>query len=109
MSAFAFAGPALDGSTVLIGSPPAARDSTVVARLRKAGAVIVGRTSLTEFAFTGLGINSHYGTPKNAFDRATGRIPGGSTSGGAISVTDGMAAGAIGTDTGGSLRIPAQC
>ncbi|MDQ3243243.1 MAG: amidase [Gemmatimonadota bacterium] len=97
----------LGGSTVLIGSPPAARDSTVVARLRKAGAVIVGRTSLTEFAFTGLGINSHYGTPKNAFDRATGRIPGGSTSGGAISVTDGMAAGAIGTDTGGSLRIPA--
>lgn len=97
----------LAGSTVLIGSPPATRDSTVVARLRKAGAVIVGRTSLTEFAFTGLGINSHYGTPKNAVDRATGRIPGGSTSGGAISVTDGMAAGAIGTDTGGSLRIPA--
>jgi aspartyl-tRNA(Asn)/glutamyl-tRNA(Gln) amidotransferase subunit A len=97
----------LAGSTVLVGSPPATRDATVVARLRTAGAVIVGRTSLTEFAFTGLGINSHYGTPKNAFDRATGRIPGGSTSGGAISVTDGMAAGAIGTDTGGSLRIPA--
>jgi aspartyl-tRNA(Asn)/glutamyl-tRNA(Gln) amidotransferase subunit A len=97
----------LAGSTVLVGSPPATRDSTVVERLRKAGAVLVGRTNLTEFAFTGLGINSHYGTPKNAFDRATGRIPGGSTSGGAISVTDGMAAGAIGTDTGGSLRIPA--
>jgi aspartyl-tRNA(Asn)/glutamyl-tRNA(Gln) amidotransferase subunit A len=97
----------LAGSTVLIGSPPATHDSTVVARLRKAGMVIVGRTSLTEFAFTGLGINPHYGTPKNVFDRATGRIPGGSTSGGAISVTDGMAAGAIGTDTGGSLRIPA--
>lgn len=97
----------LAGSTVLVGSPPATRDSTVVARLRKAGAVIVGRTNLTEFAFTGLGINSHYGTPKNVFDRATGRIPGGSTSGGAISVTDGMAAGAIGTDTGGSVRIPA--
>lgn len=97
----------LAGSKLLIGSPAATRDATVVARLRKAGAVIVGRTSLTEFAFTGLGINAHYGTPKNAFDRAVGRIPGGSTSGGAISITDGMAAGTIGTDTGGSLRIPA--
>ncbi|HVQ38722.1 MAG TPA: amidase, partial [Pyrinomonadaceae bacterium] len=66
-----------------------------------------GRTNLTEFAYSGLGINPHYGTPKNVFDRATGRIPGGSTSGGAISVADGMAAGAIGTDTGGSVRIPA--
>jgi aspartyl-tRNA(Asn)/glutamyl-tRNA(Gln) amidotransferase subunit A len=97
----------LGGSILRIGSPPAARDSAVVARLREAGAVIVGRTNLTEFAFSGLGINPHYGTPKNAFDRDVGRIPGGSTSGGAISVTDGMAAGAIGTDTGGSLRIPA--
>ena len=97
----------LGGSKVLVGTPPATRDSTVVERLRKAGAVIVGRTNLVEFAYSGLGINPHYGTPKNAFDRATGRIPGGSTSGGAISVTDGMAAGAIGTDTGGSVRIPA--
>lgn len=97
----------LGGSILLIGSPPAKRDSAVVARLREVGAVIVGRTNLTEFAFSGLGINPHYGTPKNAFDRDVGRIPGGSTSGGAISVTDGMAAGAIGTDTGGSLRIPA--
>jgi aspartyl-tRNA(Asn)/glutamyl-tRNA(Gln) amidotransferase subunit A len=98
----------LGGSTVLVGAPPAARDSTVVARLRSAGAVIVGRTNLVEFAFSGLGINPHYGTPKNTYDRATGRIPGGSTSGGAISVTDGMAAAAIGTDTGGSVRIPAS-
>jgi aspartyl-tRNA(Asn)/glutamyl-tRNA(Gln) amidotransferase subunit A len=97
----------LGGSTVLVGTPPATRDSTVVDRLRKAGAVIVGRTNLTEFAYSGLGINPHYGTPKNAFDRTTGRIPGGSTSGGAVSVADGMAAGAIGTDTGGSVRIPA--
>ena len=97
----------LGGSKVLVGTPPATRDSTVVERLRKAGAVIVGRTNLVEFAYSGLGINPHYGTPKNAFDRATGRIPGGSTSGAAISVTDGMAAGAIGTDTGGSVRIPA--
>ena len=97
----------LGGSKVLVGSPPAKRDSIVVERLRKAGAVIIGRTNLTEFAYSGLGINPHYGTPKNTFDRTAGRIPGGSTSGGAISVTDGMAAGAIGTDTGGSVRIPA--
>jgi aspartyl-tRNA(Asn)/glutamyl-tRNA(Gln) amidotransferase subunit A len=97
----------LGGSKVLAGAPPATRDSTLVERLKKAGAVIVGRTNLTEFAYSGLGINPHYGTPKNAFDRTTGRIPGGSSSGAAISVTDGMAAGAIGTDTGGSTRIPA--
>jgi aspartyl-tRNA(Asn)/glutamyl-tRNA(Gln) amidotransferase subunit A len=97
----------LGGSKVLVGAPPATRDSTIVERLRKAGAVIVGRTNLTEFAYSGLGINPHYGTPKNAFDRTTGRIPGGSSSGAAISVTDGMVAGAIGTDTGGSTRIPA--
>ena len=97
----------LGGSRVLVGTPPATRDSTVVERLRKTGAVIIGRTNLTEFAYSGLGINPHYGTPKNTFDRATARIPGGSSSGAAISVTDGMAAGAIGTDTGGSVRIPA--
>ena len=97
----------LGASKVLVGTPPATRDSTVVERLKNAGAVIVGRTSLVEFAYSCLGINPHYGTPKNVFDRAIGRIPGGSTSGGAISVTDGMVAGAIGTDTGGSIRIPA--
>jgi len=87
--------------------PTATRNSTVVERLKKAGAVIIGRTNLVEFAYSPLGLNPHYGTPKNAFDRATGRIPGGSSSGAAISVTDGMAAGAIGSDTGGSIRIPA--
>lgn len=97
----------LGGSKVLIGAPPAKRDSTVVQRLRDAGAVIIGRTNLTEFAYSGLGINPHYGTPGNVFERAAARIPGGSSSGAAISVTDGMAAGAIGTDTGGSVRIPA--
>ena len=97
----------LGGSKVLVGQPPAQRDAIVVERLRRAGAIVIGRTNTVEFAYTGLGINPNYGTPKNVFDRATGRIPGGSTSGGAISVTDGMAAGAIGTDTGGSLRIPA--
>ena len=97
----------LGASKVLVGTPPATQDSTVAARLSNAGAVIVGRTTLTEFAYSCLGVNPHYGTPRNAFDRATGRVPGGSTSGGAVSVTDGMAAGAIGTDTGGSVRIPA--
>jgi aspartyl-tRNA(Asn)/glutamyl-tRNA(Gln) amidotransferase subunit A len=62
---------------------------------------------MTEFAFSGLGINPHYGTPLNPWDRATGRIPGGSSSGAAISITDAMAFGAMGTDTGGSCRIPA--
>jgi aspartyl-tRNA(Asn)/glutamyl-tRNA(Gln) amidotransferase subunit A len=97
----------LGGSKVLVGTPAATRDSSAVERLKKAGAVIIGRTNLVEFAYSGLGINPHYGTPKNVFDRATGRIPGGSSSGAAVSVTDGMAAGAIGTDTGGSIRIPA--
>ena len=97
----------LGGSRVLVGAAAATRDSVVVERLRKAGVVIVGRTNLTEFAYSGLGINPHYGTPRNAFDRTAARLPGGSSSGAAISVTDGMAAGAIGTDTGGSVRIPA--
>jgi len=94
------------GSRVLNGAAPAASDSVVVQRLRAAGAVIVGRTNMTEFAYSGLGLNPHYGTPRNPWDRATGRIPGGSSSGAAVSVTDGMAAAAIGTDTGGSVRIP---
>jgi aspartyl-tRNA(Asn)/glutamyl-tRNA(Gln) amidotransferase subunit A len=97
----------LAGSTALVGAPPAARDSAVVGRLKAAGAVLVGRTNMTEFAYSGLGINPHYGTPRNAYDRAASRLPGGSTSGGAVSVTDGMAACAVGTDTGGSVRIPA--
>ncbi len=95
------------GSVVLADAPPATVDSTVVARLREADAVLVGRTNMTEFAYSGLGINPHYGTPRNPFDRAGARIPGGSTSGGAISVTDGMAVATIGSDTGGSVRIPA--
>ena len=75
--------------------------------LRQAGAIIVGRTNMVEFAFSGLGLNPHYGTPRNPWDRATGRIPGGSSSGAAVSVSDGMAAMGLGTDTGGSVRIPA--
>jgi len=95
------------GSTLLNDAPPAAADSPAVARLRAAGFVIVGRTNMTEFAYSGLGLNPHYGTPRNPYDRATGRIPGGSSSGAAISVTDGMACAGLGTDTGGSCRIPA--
>ena len=94
-------------SPALRNAPPAARDSAVAARLKRAGAVLVGRTNMTEFAFTGVGINPHYGTPANPFDRATRRIPGGSSSGAAVSVTDRMCAAAIGSDTGGSVRIPA--
>ncbi|WP_262356893.1 amidase family protein, partial [Bordetella pertussis] len=95
------------GSVARQGEPAAVRDAVVVRRLRAAGAVIVGRTNMTEFAYSGLGLNPHYGTPRNPWDRATGRIPGGSSSGAAVSVTDGMASGAIGSDTGGSVRIPA--
>jgi len=95
------------GSVLLREAPPASRDAPAVARLRAAGFVVIGRTNMTEFAFSGLGINPHYGTPLNAYDRARGLIPGGSSSGGAVSVTDGMAFAALGTDTGGSCRIPA--
>ena len=95
------------GSVARQGEPAAAGHALVVKRLIAAGAVIVGRTNMTEFAYSGLGINPHYGTPRNPWDRETGRIPGGSSSGAAVSVTDGMAAAAIGSDTGGSVRIPA--
>ena len=95
------------GSVVLQDAPPAARDATVIARLRAAGFVLVGRTNMTEFAFSGLGLNPHYGTPRNPWDRPAHRIPGGSSSGAAVSVADRMAFVGIGTDTGGSCRIPA--
>ena len=97
----------MSGSVALRDAPPAAADAVAVARLRAAGLIPIGRTNMTEFAFTGLGINPHYDTPRNPFDRATGRIPGGSSSGAAVSVTDGMAVVGLGTDTGGSCRIPA--
>lgn len=94
------------GSRILADAPPAACDAPAIARLRAAGAIILGRTNMTEFAYGGHGMNAHYGTPLNAWDRPARRIPGGSTSGGAVSVTDGMAAATIGSDTGGSVRIP---
>ena len=95
------------GSTLLGNRPAASQDATSVARLRRAGFVLIGRTNMSEFAFSGLGLNPHYGTPRNPWERSQGRIPGGSSSGAAISVTDAMAHGALGTDTGGSCRIPA--
>ncbi len=94
------------GSVILADAQPAASDAPAIARLRAAGAILIGRTNMTEFAYGANGINQHYGTPLNPWDRASRRIPGGSTSGGAVSVTDGMAAATIGSDTGGSVRIP---
>lgn len=93
------------GSTFLAHAPPAAQDAPIVRRLRAAGAVILAKTNMTEFAFSGLGLNPHYGTPGNPADRS--RIPGGSSSGAAVAVADAMCEIAIGTDTGGSTRIPA--
>jgi len=93
------------GSVVLATAGPARNDATVVRRLRAAGAVIVGKTNMSEFAFTGVGANPHYGTPGNPADRS--RVSGGSSSGAAVSVADAMCDIAVGTDTGGSTRIPA--
>ena len=95
------------GSRALEDSAPAEADALVVARLRRAGFVVIGRTNMTEFAYSGIGINPHYGTPKSVWRRDVGHVPGGSSSGAAVSVADRMAHGALGTDTGGSCRIPA--
>jgi aspartyl-tRNA(Asn)/glutamyl-tRNA(Gln) amidotransferase subunit A len=95
------------GSRALEDSAAAEADAPVVARLRRAGFVVIGRTNMTEFAYSGIGINPHYGTPKSAWNRKAGHVPGGSSSGAAVSIADRMAYGALGTDTGGSCRIPA--
>jgi aspartyl-tRNA(Asn)/glutamyl-tRNA(Gln) amidotransferase subunit A len=95
------------GSKVLADAPPAANDAEAVRRLRDAGLIVLGQTNMTEFAYSGLGLNPHFGTPRNPFDRMEGRAPGGSSSGAAVSVADSMAAAGLGTDTGGSCRIPA--
>jgi aspartyl-tRNA(Asn)/glutamyl-tRNA(Gln) amidotransferase subunit A len=95
------------GSRALEDSAPAEADAPVVARLRRAGFIVIGRTNMTEFAYSGIGINPHYGTPKSVFNRSVGHVPGGSSSGAAVSIADRMAHGALGTDTGGSCRIPA--
>ena len=98
------------GSTVLAGAPPAVADCPAVARLRRAGAALLGRTNMSEFAFSGVGLNPHHGTPANPATARIDplpRIPGGSTSGGGVSVASGAAWAALGSDTGGSIRIPA--
>ncbi|ANH68382.1 amidase [Mitsuaria sp. 7] len=102
--------PTTAASAAMDDAPPARHDAPAVARLRAAGAALVGHTNLSEFAFSGVGINPHHGTPRNPVTRAidgVDRIPGGSTSGGAVSVATGAAWAALGSDTGGSLRIPA--
>ena len=95
------------GSKVLENAPAATADCPAVARLRAAGAVLTGRTNMVEFAFSGVGINPHYGTPVNPCDTQVERIPGGSSSGAAVSVATGAALAGLGSDTGGSIRIPA--
>lgn len=95
------------GSAVLQGARPAARDAGAVARLRHAGGLVLGRTNMTEFAFSGVGVNPHHGTPANPADAQVPRIPGGSSSGAAVSVATGAAFIGLGSDTGGSIRIPA--
>ena len=105
------------GQVTLAGSPlfgprglqhgPAQRDASAVAKLKQAGAIVLGRTNMSEFAFSGVGINPHCGTPINPCDPDTARVPGGSSSGSAVAVAAGAADIGLGTDTGGSLRIPA--
>jgi aspartyl-tRNA(Asn)/glutamyl-tRNA(Gln) amidotransferase subunit A len=99
------------GSDVLRGSHVASRDAGAVARLRSSGMVIIGRTHMNEFAYSAMGTNPHYTTPRAPWDRMAddgrGRAPGGSTSGGAVAVADGLVPAALGSDTGGSTRIPA--
>jgi aspartyl-tRNA(Asn)/glutamyl-tRNA(Gln) amidotransferase subunit A len=95
------------GSKVFDEHAPAASDCAAVTRLRSFGFIPFGRVNMTEFAYSGLGLNRNFGTPANPWDRATRRVPGGSSSGGAVSVADGIVAATLGTDTGGSCRIPA--
>ena len=95
------------GSRIREKAPPAKNDAGAVARLRAAGAIFIGRTNMVEFAFGGIGLNPHYGTPKNPYDRKSGRVPGGSSSGAAVAQADGMAVMSLGSDTRGSIRGPA--
>jgi Asp-tRNA(Asn)/Glu-tRNA(Gln) amidotransferase A subunit family amidase len=95
------------GSLVLKDAAPARQDATAVARLRAAGAALIGRTNMSEFAYSGVGVNPHHGTPANATATDVPRVPGGSSSGGAVSVASGAAFVGLGSDTGGSIRIPA--
>ena len=96
------------GSALLAESPPKANDAPIVTNLSAAGMVALGKTNLSEFAFSALGLNPHFGTPRNPRDPATPRIAGGSSSGAAVAVAGGLAPCAIGSDTGGSIRAPAS-
>ena len=95
------------GSVVCASEAPAECDAPPVARLRASGAALLGKTNMSEFAFSGVGYNPHWGTPANPADATLARIPGGSSSGAAVSVGLGLAVAGLGSDTGGSLRIPA--
>jgi aspartyl-tRNA(Asn)/glutamyl-tRNA(Gln) amidotransferase subunit A len=96
------------GSRVLWDATASTSDAPAVAKLRRGGGVIIGKTNMTEFAFSGIGLNPHFGTPANPYERSKlRRIPGGSSAGTAVAVSDGMAQIGLGTDTGGSVRIPA--
>ncbi len=95
------------GSIALEDANPASATAPAVARLEQAGFIVLGRTNMSEFAFSGLGVNPHYGTPRSPWDRKVGRLPGGSSSGAAVATADGMGFAGLGSDTGGSCRIPA--
>ncbi len=99
--------PTTAGSVVLTDDAPAKHDAAIVTLLKNAGMLAVGRTNMSEFAFSGLGINPHYGTPENPHSKDEPRIPGGSSSGAGVAVAAGLVPVAMGTDTGGSVRIPA--
>ena len=99
--------PTAAGSNLLLDAAPATTDDVAVERLRRAGAALIGKTNMSEFAFSGVGLNPHRGTPRNPADAQVARIPGGSSSGAAVSVALGLAVAGLGSDTGGSLRIPA--
>ena len=96
------------GSALYAESPPKEKDAPIVTNLSAAGMVALGKTNLSEFAFSALGLNPHFGTPRNPRDPATPRIAGGSSSGAAVAVAGGLAPCAIGSDTGGSIRAPAS-
>ncbi len=96
------------GGSILLHDNVAQRNATVARRLFEAGAVLLGKTHMVEFAFGGAGINHHYGTPWNPWDLEVHRLPGGSSSGSAVAVAAGLASIALGSDTGGSVRVPSS-
>jgi aspartyl-tRNA(Asn)/glutamyl-tRNA(Gln) amidotransferase subunit A len=100
--------PTRGGSLTRADAPTAERDAPVVARLRAAGAIIIGKTHTVEYAFGGWGTNETIGTPHNPRDRSEPRVPGGSSSGSGVAVADGLCVAALGSDTGGSIRLPAS-